>query len=145
MKIKKIDLRYNDTIGKKRDRLGWTFYKEISVLNPDGASGKHQTLSDPFCIFRFYSCHINDSPYHCIAWFYGAKSFANRYGSGYGFADGCGYCRESMAMDLAIADAGIILETPFGGVGETAMRTAALAIGKKLSGKRKVILHFAHQ
>ena len=145
MKIKKIDLRDNDPIGKKRDQLGWTFYKEIAVLNPDGTLGKHQPMSDPFCIFRFYSCRINDSSYHCIAWFYGAKSFANQYGCGYGVADGVGYCRESTAMDLAIADAGIILEKRFGGVGETAMRAAALAIGKKLSGKRKLILHFAHQ
>ena len=48
-------------------------------------------------------------------------------------------------MNEAIENAGIKLDKNFGGMGDIAMREAAIAIGKKLSGKRKLILHTAHQ
>ncbi len=139
MKIKKFELQYNDNIGKKRDKISNGFYKEITVIDPDSAVNDVLGRSNgSICIFRFY---WGSSVCHCIAWFHGKK----HHGSGYGNAGGYGYCKESAAMDDAIRNAGIKLDTHFGGMGEQSMRQAAILIGRKLSGKRKLILHTAHQ
>ena len=135
MKVKKLDLKYNDELGRKRDRVSKNFAKEICVIDPKGASSDIYR-SGVLCTFRFY---WGSSVCHCAAWFSGKQA-----GSGYGSAGGGGYCKESAAMDEAIQNAGITLDERFGGQGDIAMRNAALAIGKKLSGKQKLILHIAH-
>jgi len=128
MKVLSVNLQ-DCEIGGKRDRVSKGFINELAVIEPK--SGRS------VAIFRTY---ITGTAFHCCAWFYGADG----YGSGYGKATGGGYCKESTAMDEAIANAGIALDQRFGGVGDTAIRDAALAIGRKLSGKRNLILHRAH-
>ena len=137
MKVKKLDLKYNDDLGFKRDKMSKNFAKEICVINPNQASSDVYGSGKTVCIFRFY---WGSSVCHCAAWFSGKQ----HYGSGQGNAGGGGYCKESAAMDEAIENAGITLDRRFGGEGDIAMRTAALAIGKKLTGKHKLILHIAH-
>jgi len=127
MKITLKNLRSAD-IGAKRDRFTHAFYKEMAIIYDD-----RQTP----CRFRFYG---NNSRIHCIAWISGNEV----YGSGYGYADGYGYCKESAAMEAAIKSAGIDMGEHWGGVGETKMREAALSIAQKVTGKRSFILHTAH-
>ena len=38
MKIKKLDLKYNDDLGFKRDKMSNGFCKKICVINPNQAS-----------------------------------------------------------------------------------------------------------
>ncbi len=128
MKVLSVNLQDSE-IGAKRDRVRNGFYKELVVMDPK----THQSIA----IFRTY---ITGYTFHCCAWFHSADS----YGSGYGKATGSGYCKESAAIDEAIANAGIALDERFGGRGESAIRDAALAIGRKLTGKRNLILHTAH-
>jgi hypothetical protein len=128
MKVLSVNLQDSE-IGAKRDRVRNGFYKELVVMDPK----TYQSVA----IFRTY---ITGSAFHCCAWFHSADS----YGTGYGKATGSGYCKESAAIDEAIANAGIALEKRFGGRGESAIRDAALAIGRKLTGKRNLILHKAH-
>jgi len=128
MKVLSVNLQDNE-IGAKRDRARNGFYKELVVMEPK----TYRSVA----IFRVY---ITGSALHCCAWFHSADS----YGTGYGKATGGGYCKESTAIDKAIANAGIALDTRFGGVGESGIRKAALAIGRKLTGKRNLILHTAH-
>ena len=128
MKVLSINLQ-DSKIGQKRDRVYKGFSNELSVIDP--SSGKS------VAIFRTY---ITGTAFHCCAWFSGKDS----YGSGYGKATGGGYCKESTAIDEAIANAGIALDKRFGGIGESAIREAAMTIGRKLSGKRNLILHKAH-
>ena len=129
MKVLSVNLQDSE-IGAKRDRVRNGFYKELVVMDPK----THQSIA----IFRTY---ITGYTFHCCAWFHSADS----YGSGYGKATGSGYCKESAAIDEAIANAGIALDERFGGRGESAIRDAAIAIGRKLTGKRNLILHKAHR
>jgi hypothetical protein len=138
MKVNKLNLKDNE-IGAKRDRVSKNFYKEITIIDPSKATD--DSLADnrgTVATFRFY---WGSTVCHCVAWFFGK----DQYGSGYGNAGGGGYCKESASMQGALEQAGIKLSKNIHGVGETAMREAAIAIGKKLSGKRKLYLHVAHQ
>jgi hypothetical protein len=128
MKVLSVNLQDNE-IGAKRERVNNGFSSELAVIEPK--------TGQSIAIFRTY---ITGYTFHCCAWFHGADN----YGSGYGKATGSGYCKESAAIDEAIANAGIALEKRFGGRGESAIRDAALAIGRKLTGKRNLILHKAH-
>ena len=128
MKVLSINLQDNE-IGAKRDRVTNGFSNELTVIEPK--TGRS------IATFRTY---ITGYTFHCCAWFYSADS----YGTGYGKATGGGYCKESAAIDEAIANAGVNLNERFGGRGESAIRDAALAIGRKLTGKRNLILHKAH-
>jgi len=128
MKVLSVNLQDSE-IGAKRDLVAKGFYKEFSVIEPK--------TGQSVAIFRTY---ITGYTFHCCAWLYGVDS----YGTGYGKAAGSGYCKESAAIDEAIANAGVVLNKRFGGMGESAIRDAALAIGRKLSGKRNLILHTAH-
>lgn len=138
MKVNKLNLKDNE-IGAKRDRVSNNFYKEISIIDPSKATDDNLGRSNgTVATFRFY---WGSTVCHCVAWFFGK----DQYGSGYGNAGGSGYCKESAAMQGALEQAGIKLSKRIHGVGETAMREAAMTIGKKLSGKRKLYLHVAHQ
>jgi len=114
---------------EKGDRIKEGFSKEYAVINPSNG--------DSVVLLRVYWA---GTTCHCIAWFYGKDS----YGNGYGEATGYGYCKESAAIAYAIKDAGIELSEPIDGRGESMVRQAAIAIGKKLTGKRKLILHVSH-
>ena len=114
---------------EKRDRVEKGFSKEYAVINP--SSGRSVVL------LRVY---WTGTTCHCIAWLYGEDSCGN----GYGRATGGGYCKESAAVAYAIKDAGIELSEPIDGRGSSMVRQAAEAIGKKLTGKRKIILHVSH-
>tara|TARA_R100000734_G_C3275089_1_gene70064 strand:+ start:43 stop:459 length:417 start_codon:yes stop_codon:yes gene_type:complete len=138
MKVNKVNLKDNE-IGAKRDRVSNNFYKEITIIDPSKATDDNLGRSNgTVATFRFY---WGSTVCHCVAWFFGK----DQYGSGYGNAGGGGYCKESASMQAALEQAGIKLSKNIHGVGETAMREAAIAIGKKLSGKRKLYLHVAHQ
>tara|TARA_R100001377_G_scaffold1492_1_gene1188 strand:+ start:261 stop:656 length:396 start_codon:yes stop_codon:yes gene_type:complete len=115
-------------VGKKRDKVEHGFYKEIAIIQ-----GERSTP----CRFRFYN---TGQTIHCIAWLSGDE----HYTSGYGKAGGYGYCKESAAMQSAIINSGIKMDRHWGGSGESSMREAAFDIAKKLTGKRKFILHTAH-
>jgi len=114
---------------EKRDRVEKGFSKEYAVINP--SSGRSVVL------LRVY---WTGTTCHCIAWFYGEDSDGN----GYGKATGGNYCKESAAIAYAIDDAGIELGERIRGLGASMVRQAAIAIGKKLTGKRKLILHVSH-
>ena len=114
---------------EKRDRINKGFSKEYAVINPSNG--------DSVVLLRVY---WTGTTCHCIAWFYGEDSDGN----GYGKATGGNYCKESAAIAYAIDDAGIELSDAIDGRGESMVRQAALAIGKKLTGKRKLILHVSH-
>jgi hypothetical protein len=62
-----------------------------------------------------------------------------RHWSGHGSASGCGYHKESAALDGAIRSAGWELDTDIGGAGCSAMDEALLAIGRALKGPRAVL------
>jgi len=114
---------------EKRDRVNRGFSKEYAVI--DLLYGQSVVL------LRVY---WTGTTCHCIAWFYGKDS----YGKGYGKATGGGYCKESTAIAYAIDDAGIELSERIDGRGASMVRQAAFSIGKKLTNKRKLILHVSH-
>ncbi|QDP50958.1 MAG: hypothetical protein Tp136DCM211861_3 [Prokaryotic dsDNA virus sp.] len=128
LKAKNVNLSPSDGIGKVRDRVQHNFYKEMAVIHPD-----HGCVAR----FRFY---CGSSKVYCLAWLSGP----DEYGSGHGSAGGYGYCKASAAMEVAIKLAGVDLSENIGGRGETAMRDAALAVGRMLTGKRKFYIHEAH-
>lgn len=64
--------------------------------------------------------------------------------SGSGSAGGYGYHRPSQAMENAIRNAGFTLSESIGGVGETAMEEALIAMAKALGIKRPAIIR-SHQ
>ena len=115
-------------IGAKRDKIADKFYKELAVIHSErGAVAR----------FRFY---CTGQTIHCIAWV-GSRDL---YGSGYGRAGGYGYDKASAAMADAIDHAGIKMSQSIAGVGDTAMKDAAVAIGKMLTGCRKFYIHESH-
>ena len=128
MNINISKLTAEDNIVAKRDKIQHGFYKEIAII--DGSNGAP-------CRFRFYN---TGQTIHCIAWLSGKDS----YGSGYGKAGGYGYCKESAAMEDAILSSGVSMNERWGGMGDTKQREAAFSIAKKLTGKRKLVLHTAH-
>ena len=137
MQVNVTNLTSGD-IGAKRDRVSDHFYKEMTVLQPDTQAGRDGFYySQTPCRFRFYS---SGSTVHCIAWISGSEV----YGSGYGKAGGYGYCKESAAMQDALANAGINMSEHWGGMGDSKMREAALAVAKAVTGKRKFILNYSH-
>ena len=128
IKLKNLVSITESNIGKKRDKIQHGFYKEIAVI--------HDENTRP-CRFRFYN---TGQTIHCCAWISGKEV----YSSGYGKAGGYGYCKESAAMYYAIKDAGITMSEHWGGMGDSKQREAAIAIGKKVTGKRNLFMHVAH-
>jgi len=128
MNINISKLTAKDNIGTKRDKIQHGFYKEMAII--DGSNGAP-------CRFRFYN---TGQTIHCIAWLSGRDN----YGVGYGKCGGYGICKESVAMEDAILSSGISMSERWGGMGDTKQREAAFSIAKKLTGKRKLVLHTAH-
>lgn len=129
MKANIENLTTYENLGTKRDRVQAGFYREYAIINPENGRS--------VVIIRLYS---TGQTFHCLAWFFGRD--AN--GSGYGSAGGGGYCKASAAAGLAIERAGIKLSDPIHGRGLREIEHAALAIGQKLTGKRKLICHLSH-
>ena len=67
MKIKKLDLKYNDDLGFMRDKNVKEFCKKICVINPNQASSDVYGSGKTVCIFRFYDLSVC----HCAARFSG--------------------------------------------------------------------------
>lgn len=115
------------TVGKFRREKH--FSKQISIVDPSTGA---QTV-----VARFY-----EGPtvtYACV-WVHGGTS----HGHGGGSAGGYGYHKESAALETAIANAGMSLENPIGGRGESAMEEALLAIAQAATRKRKFFVVRAH-
>lgn len=105
------------------------FDREIAVLDP--ATG-HAIVTA-----RIY---YPGTVAYCSLWI----SAAGRYGRGQGKAGGYGYHKQSAALDDAIQDAGIVLDQPIDGRGDSAMIEACEAIARAVTGKRRFITHIAH-
>lgn len=129
MKANIENLKKYDALGEKRDRVQAGFYREYSIINPDNGRA--------VVTIRLYSTGIT---FHCLAWFFGRDG----NGSGYGSAGGGNYCKASAAAEHAIECAGIELSERIHGMGLRYIEEAALAIGQKLTGKRKLICHLSH-
>lgn len=72
---------------------------------------------------------------YCSIWVDGP----NAEWSGYGTAGGYGYHKASAALSAALRSAGWQLDEDIDGRGDSAMRDALLAIGRKLKGPRAVL------
>ena len=129
MKADVKNLTTYENLGTKRDRIQAGFYRECAIINPENGRS--------VVIIRLYS---TGQTFHCLAWFFGRD--AN--GSGYGSAGGGNYCKASAAAEHAIECAGIELSERIHGMGLRYIEKAALAIGQKLTGKRKLICHLSH-
>lgn len=113
----KATLPSEDTnnVNGKAHRKENAFYMQYTVVNP--------TTRKEIVELRLYATNAMHTA--CL-WTYGP-----RYCSGSGKAGGYGYHRASSAAAGAIAQAGIKLAVPhFGGMGDSAIETALLAIGR---------------
>lgn len=114
---------------------GKCYFSSMSVISlaekpwGDGRIGEPVTLRLYGTGRRNYAClWVNAEPIHT---------------RGSGWAGGGGYHRPSAAAGEAISNAGFSLDQSIGGVGESAMREALLAIAKCI-GVRKPALVEAH-
>lgn len=127
--IKVLTIAPQANLNAGKHRKGKGFEREIAVLDP--ATGRAIVTA------RFY---MPGSQVHCCVWI----NSGDVYTSGGAVAGGYGYHKMSQALESALIDAGVTLNRHFGGTGEGAMREAMLAIGRKVTGKRKLIIHEAH-
>lgn len=127
IKVLSITPQTNFNAGKHRKGNG--FDREIAVLDP--ATGRAIVTA------RFY---MPGSQVHCCVWI----NSGDVYTSGGAGTTGYGYHKASKALERALTDAGVVLSRHLGGTGESAMREAVLAVGRKVTGKRKLIVHEAH-
>lgn len=77
--------------------------------------------------------------YVCL-WVHRGHSYRNGSGS----AGGYGYHRPSAAAEEAIKNAGITLDEPIGGAGDSAMREACLAIAEAVTPGGRFYVHEAN-
>jgi hypothetical protein len=122
------------------------------VYNARNLGGKKETISaytvvavnatgeiDSVVEARFYMSRSADgaSPVYCSVWISGPECST----SGCGSALGCGYHKESAALQSALESAGITLSQPIDGRGSQAMSEALLAIAAACgySGAMRVI------
>lgn len=129
MKAKIQKLNTYENLGKKREKVSEKFAAQYSVIDPaDGSQ---------IVIVRLY---VTGTTHHVCAWFHGNVD----HGSGYGRAGGYGYCKTSAAVGEALHAAGVELSEPISGRGISMVRDALMAVGKKLTGKRKLFFHTAY-
>jgi hypothetical protein len=100
-------------------------YKQYTLLNFERAyiTAEGVPTYDQPVIIRVY--WPAQTAYAC-AWI----STKDSHAVGKGKAGGCGYCKQSAAVDNALRDAGIQLEHSIHGVGEGAIRGALAAIAR---------------
>jgi hypothetical protein len=75
----------------------------------------------------------NASRHYASLWVYSLPYFM----SGYGVAQGSGYCRASAAAGAAFLSAGITLQDPISGAGMHTVQNAMLALGAAMGHCRK--------
>lgn len=105
-----------------------SFWQSYSLIDLD--AGKEVAS------VRFYG---SGETVYCVAWFWGEIEGAR----GYGKACGYGYHKASAAMAEALQAAGFRFDGSIGGVGETAMKDALLAIAAHV-GIARTMIHYAH-
>lgn len=121
-----------DTVGKNRKENAF-LYSVILLGPPEKSSSKWNPVAHPVAELRVYGTHSVN--YACL-WVH-AKG---RYFSGGGKAKGYGYHRPSQAAEKAIEAAGIELSEAIGGVGDSAIEEALIAIGRALGFKKLQVL-----
>lgn len=110
------------------------FYREYAAIIP----GKRGEPGRAIVTLRIYA--TDRTAYACL-WAHdgtGAISI-----SGGGKAGGYGYHRPSQAAENAFYDAGVRLSEGIGGVGDTAIESAVVALAKRLT-RKAFVLHCAH-
>ena len=126
MKADVTGLRESDKSSARRKN---GFDREIAVIDPSTGAA--------IVTARTY---WPASTVYCAIWINGA----GKWGRGEGQAGGGGYHKPSAALESAIRDAGITLDSAIGGRGDPLMEKACEAIAKALTGKRRFIVHVAH-
>lgn len=129
MKAKTQNLNTYENLGEKREKVSHKFAAQYTVIDP--ATGRQVV------IVRLY---VTGTQHHVCAWLYGNVT----KGSGYGRAGGYGYCKTSAAVHDALEAAGVELSEPINGRGLSKVREALEAVGKSLTGKRKMFFHTAY-
>lgn len=121
--------------GVRRGRMENHFTREYAAINPANNTAP--------VVLRLY-CTPNDT-WGCVLWVSDDKH--DRYGSGgwRGRSNNTsgGYHKASEAADMAIRDAGIVLDENISGAGDTAIYEAVKAIAAAVVGE-SYILHVAH-
>ncbi len=107
------------------------------VIRTDNVVALHNgQLITPILIRWYMGRSSNASTVYCSIWVHGkGRSF-----SGHGKASGCGYHKESTALDNAIRSAGIELSTSINGVGDSAIGEAERAIVVALGYRGKIVI-----
>lgn len=107
----------------RKEKTG--LYRQYTILNFERAFINSQGISqyEESVIVRVY--WPRETAYACV-WI----STPDNYAIGKGKAGGCGYHKESAAIDEALRDAGIQLEHCIHGVGDSAIMGALAAIAK---------------
>jgi hypothetical protein len=112
----------NNSLGSyRKEKAG--LYRQYTVLNFNNKSFCEENgarYQMPIIIRVYWPAQV---AYACV-WI----SARDVYSIGKGKAGGYGYCKESAAIQEALEDAGIKLETRIDGVGESAIRGAIHAI-----------------
>ena len=116
-------------------REGKCWFRQISVVDLDGEPA-HGSAHVPVQA-RIYGTGTN-----CYVCLWVHSSTVNTSGSAK--AGGYGYHKGSVALEHAIGNAGFALSGNIGGVGESAMREALLAIAEAVGIKRPALVE-AHQ
>jgi len=80
------------------------------------------------------------STIYAVAWIHGSGYGEGTWGIGSGKAGGYGYHKESAAISEALGSAGVKLELPIAGSGETAVREALGALAVHLGAFRYLIV-----
>ncbi len=105
-----------------------SFWRSYSLIDLDAG--------EDVAVVRFYG---SGATVYCVAWVWGEIEGAR----GYGKAGGYGYSKASAAMAEALHSAGFLFDGSIGGVGETAMKDALLAIAAHV-GIASPMIHHAH-
>jgi len=109
----------------RKEKAG--LYRQYTVLNLDRPdTDRHGVVgyAEPIIIRVYWPAQ---TAYACV-WLSGP--IRNSYAMGKGKAGGCGYCKESAAVDAALRDAGYILEQSIHGAGHSAIIGAIKAVAE---------------
>lgn len=117
MNIVKLNLR-SGTISRKRESFALVGY----FVAVDLATGKEPVT------LRIYRPHNGSTALACV-WIHGSD---DAYGYGSGTAGGYGYHKASAAAASAFRDAGVEFDAHIAGAGDSALRSAILAVCARL-------------
>ena len=128
--VKNKKTKFTDSHRKE----GKCFFSSMSVISLADKPGTQGVLF-PTIEASLYDTGSSNT---CCLWVRGTGGQFDTHGSGH--AGGYGYHRKSAAMQAAIDNAGFTLSQAIGGVGESAMREALLAIAKCIGVKKPAIV-----